>query len=69
MTMKSYPKLNQNFRFKLCMFGVSIGYIYIYLVFCDKEGVVKNSCKIESSLDEKYLHVAYHYDVRNNAVT
>ena len=37
-------------------------------MFCDNEGVVNNSSKVESTLNKKHNSVAYHY-VRNAVVS
>ena len=60
--MKSCVNAIESLRFKLRMFGVLInGPAH---VFCDNEGVVNNSSKVESTLNKKHNSVAYHY-VRN----
>ena len=62
MAMKSCLQSIEGLRFKLRMFGIPVeGPAHI---FCDNEGVVKNSSKVESTLDKKHNSVAYHY-VRN----
>ena len=62
MAMKSCVSAIEALRFKLRMFGVSVeGPAHVY---CDNQGVVNNSSKVESTLDKKHNSVAYHY-VRN----
>ena len=49
-------------RFKLRMFGVPISEEYPAThIFCDNEAVVKNSTKVESTLNKKHSEVAYHF--------
>ena len=60
--MKSYVSAIETLRFKLRIFGVPVeGLAHVY---CDNQGVVNNSSKVESTLDKKQNSVAYHY-VRN----
>ena len=47
-------------RYKLRMFGIPI-YDEPTQIFCDNEGVVKNSFLIESTLNKKHNSIAYHY--------
>ena len=62
MAMKSCVSAIEGLRFKLRMFGVPVeGPSHLY---CDNQGVVNNSSKVESTLDKKHNSVAYHY-VRN----
>lgn len=55
-------------RFKLGMFGIQISEqrptAHIY---CDNKGVMKNSTKMESTLDKKHLEVAHHVTRQNMA--
>ena len=62
MAMNSCVNAIESLRCKLRMFAVLInGPAH---VFCDNEGVVNNSSKVESTLNKKHNSVAYHY-VRN----
>jgi len=49
-------------RFKLRMFGVPLrSDLSETLILCDNEAVVKNSSKVESTLNKKHSAVAYHF--------
>ena len=49
-------------RFKLRMFGIPISEQYPAThIYCDNEGVVKKSTKVESTLNKKHSEVAYHF--------
>ena len=43
------------------MFGIPIQEDHAMNVFCDNESVVKNSSRIESTLNKKHSSIAYHY--------
>ena len=44
------------------MFGVPLSKLYPEThIFCDNEAVVKNSSKVESTLNKKHSAVAYHF--------
>ena len=49
-------------RFKLRMFGIPLSEEHRAThIYCDNEGVVKNSTKAESTLNKIYSEVAYHF--------
>ena len=49
-------------RFKLRMFGVPINKDRpATMILCDNEAVVKNSSKVESTLNKKHSALAYHF--------
>ena len=54
-------------RFKLRMFGVPLikdpitNLDHATNIFCDNEGVVKNSTNVDSTLNKKHSSVAYHF--------
>ena len=48
-------------RFKLRMFGIPILNEDATNLFCDNEGVVKNSTNVDSTLNKKHSSVAYHF--------
>ena len=54
-------------RFKLRMFGIPLGgndtpqSDTAAYIFCDNETVVKNSTKVESTLNKKHSSIAYHF--------
>ena len=49
-------------RFKLRMFGIPLSEEHRAThIYCDNEGVVKNSTKVESTLNKKHSEVAYHF--------
>jgi hypothetical protein len=51
----------EGLRFKLRMFGVPLPKGDPAQVYCDNEAVVKNSTKVESSLNKKHSSIAYHF--------
>ena len=52
----------EHLRFKLRMFGVPFDYEQPETrILCDNEGVVKNTSKVESTLNKKHSAVAYHF--------
>ena len=65
IAMKQCVEDIEHLRFKLRMFGVPMSYddgpdLPTY-VFCDNEGVVKNTTLVESSLNKKHSAIAYHF--------
>ena len=52
----------EHLRFKLRMFGVPISEDYPAThIFCDNESMVKNSTKVDSTLNKKHSEVGYHF--------
>ena len=52
----------EHLRFKLRMFGVPFDHEQPETrILCDNEGVVKNTSKVESTLNKKHSAVAYHF--------
>ena len=51
----------EHLRFKLRMFGVPLDKNHpATLILCDNEAVVKNSSKVESTLNKKHNAICYH---------
>jgi hypothetical protein len=62
ISLKEFIEDIEALRFKLRMFGVPISEEYPAThIFCDNEAVVKNSTKVESTLNKKHSEVAYHF--------
>ena len=59
--MKTLIEQIEYLRFKLRMFGVPLPQGEPTYVFCDNEGVVNNSSKVESTLNKKHSSIAYHF--------
>jgi hypothetical protein len=51
----------EHLRFKLRCFGIPIPNNEPTYVFCDNESVVKNTTRIESTLNKKHSAIAYHH--------
>ena len=51
----------EHLRFKLRWFGIPIPNNEPTYVFCDNESVVKNTTRIESTLNKKHSAIAYHH--------
>ena len=52
----------EHLRFKLRMFGIPIAEEHpATCIYCDNEGVVKNSTRVDSTLNKKHSEVAYHF--------
>ena len=51
----------QFLRFKLRSFGVPIMNEEAAYVYCNNQGVVKNTTKVESKMDKKHSAMAYHF--------
>ena len=58
IAMKTAKEMIVTLRYKLRMFGIPI--LGPASVFCDNEGVVKNTSIPESVLNKKHLSIAYH---------
>ena len=61
IAMRSCIEAIVHLRFKLRMFGVPLPQGEPTHVFCDNESVVKNSTRVESTLNKKHSSIAYHY--------
>ena len=52
----------EHIRFKLRMFGIPISQDHPAThIFCDNESMVKNTTKVDSTLNKKHSEVAYHF--------
>ena len=68
IAMKHVVEDIEYLRFKLRMFGVPLDEDQPETkILCDNEAVVKNSSKIESTLNKKHSAVAYHFTLWNVA--
>ena len=61
LTLKGCIKNVAHLSFKLHMFGIPIMEGHATNVFCDDEGVVKNTTNVDSTLNKKHSSVAYHF--------
>ena len=61
IAMRTCVETIQGLRYKLRMFGVPLPKGTPSHIFCDNESVVKNSTRVESTLNKKHSSVAYHY--------
>ena len=61
LALKVTVEAIQFLRFKLRSFGVPIMNEEAAYVYCDNQGVVKNTTKVESKMDKKHSAVAYHF--------
>lgn len=61
IALKVCTEAIEHLRFKLRMFGVPLPKGEPCHVFCDNESVVKNTTKVESTLNKKHNSIAYHY--------
>ena len=60
IAMKACIEAITHLRYKLRMFGIPVADEGTH-IFCDNEAVVKNSTKVESTLNKKHNSIAYHY--------
>ena len=65
IALKTCVESITHLRFKLRMFGVPLGGSKFAIdpanIFCDNETVVKNSTRVESTLNKKHSSLAYHF--------
>ena len=62
LTMKHCIEDIEYLRFKLQMFGIPLCEDrFLTNILCDNEGVVKNSSRVESTLNKKHSAIAYNF--------
>ena len=61
LALKVTVETIQFLQFKLRSFGVPIMNEEAAYVYCNNQGVVKNTPKVESKIDKNHSAVAYHF--------